>query len=57
MFSNFDDICVGDNVRLGPSTGYGGLNHHDVDDNGGPDIGYLVKLNMETRLAGRRGQL
>ena len=44
-------------IRLGPSIGYGGLNHHDVDGNGGPDIGHLVKLNMEARLAGSRGQL
>ena len=38
MFSNFSGICVSDNLRLGPSAGYGGLNHHDVDGNGGPDI-------------------
>ena len=57
MFSNFGGTCVSDNLRLGPSTDYEGLNHHDVDGNGGPDIGSLVKLNMEARLAGRRGQL
>ena len=57
MFSNFYGICVSDNLWLGPSAGNGGLNHHDVDGNGGPDIGHLVKLNMEARLAGRRGQL
>ena len=39
MFSNFGRICVSDNLRLGPSAGYEGLNHHDVDGNGGPDIG------------------
>ena len=39
MFSNFNGNCVSDNLRLGPSVGYGGLNHHDVDGNGGPDIG------------------
>ena len=44
-------------IRLGPSVGYVGLNHHNVDGNGGPDFGHLVKLNMEARHAGRRGQL
>ena len=39
MFSNFGGTCVSDNLRLGPSAGYVGLNHHDVDGNGGPDIG------------------
>ena len=39
MFSNLGGTCVSDNLRLGPSAGYGGLNHHDVDGNGGPDIG------------------
>ena len=39
MFSNFGGTCVIDHLRLVPSAGYGGLNHHDVDDNGGPDIG------------------
>ena len=39
MFSNFDGMCVSDNLRLGPSAGDGGLNYHDVDGNGGPDIG------------------
>ena len=39
MFSNFGGTCVSDNLRLGLSTGYGGLNHHDVDGNDGPDIG------------------
>ena len=39
MFSNFGRICVSDNLRLGPSAGYEGLNHHTVDGNGGPDIG------------------
>ena len=38
MFSNFDGICVSDSLRLGLPAGYGGLNHHDVDCNGGPDI-------------------
>ena len=38
MFSNFDGICVSDNVRLGPSAGDGGLNYYDVDGNGGSDI-------------------
>ena len=42
-------------VRLGSSVSYGGLNHHDVDGNGGFDIGHLVKLKMEVRLAGKRG--
>ena len=44
-------------IRLGPSVGYGGLNHHDVDYSGGLDIGHLVKLNMEARHTGSRGQL
>ena len=57
MFSNFDGICVSDNLRLVPSAGYGSLNHHNVDGNGGPDIGHLVELNMEARPAGRRGHL
>ena len=39
MFSNFDGICVSDNLRLGPSAGDGGLNYRDVDGNGGPDVG------------------
>ena len=39
MFSNFGGTCVSDNLRLRSSAGYGGLNHHDVDGNGGPDIG------------------
>ena len=39
MFSNFGGTCVSDNLRLGSSAGYGGLNHHNVDDNGGLDIG------------------
>ena len=39
MFSNFGGTCVSDNLRLGPSAGYGGLNHCDVDGNDGPDIG------------------
>ena len=39
MFGNFDGTCVSNNLRLGPSAGYGGLNHRDVDGNGGPDIG------------------
>ena len=56
MFSNFGGTCVSDNLRLG-SAGYGGLNHHDVDGNDGLILGYLVKLNMEAKLAGRRGKL
>ena len=39
MFSNFGGTCVSDNLRLGLSAGYRGLNHHDIDGNGGPDIG------------------
>ena len=39
MFSNFGGTCVSENLRLGSSAGYGGLNHYDVDGNGGPDIG------------------
>ena len=39
MFSNFGGTCVSENLRLGLSAGYEGLNHHDVDGNGGPDIG------------------
>ena len=35
--------CVSDN-QLGPSVGYGDLNHHDIDNNGGLDIGHLVNL-------------
>ena len=38
MFSNFGCTYVSDNLRLRPSAGYRGLNHHDVDGNGGPDI-------------------
>ena len=38
LFSNLVAL-VSDNLRLRPSAGYGGLNHHDVDGNGGPDIG------------------
>ena len=57
MFSNFDGICVSDNLRLEPSAGDGGLNHHNVDNSGGLDIEHLVKLNMEARHAGRRWQL
>ena len=53
MFSNFGGTCVSDNLRLGPSVGYGDLNHHDADGSGGLDIGHLLKLNMEARLAGR----
>ena len=44
MVSTFGGICVSDNLRLGPSANDGGLNHHDVDGNGGPDIGHLVNL-------------
>ena len=36
--SNFDGLCVSDNPRLGPPAGYGGLNHHDVYGNGGPNL-------------------
>ena len=57
MSSNFDGTGGSGNLRLGSYASYGGLNHHDVDSTGGPDIGHLVKLNMEARLAGRRGQL
>ena len=57
MFTNFGGTCVSDHLTLEPSAGYGGLNHHDGDGYGGPDIGHLVKLNMEARLAERRGQL
>ena len=59
MFSNFGGTCISDNLRLGPSAGYGGLNHHDVDQMVMVVLilGHLVKLNMEARLAGRRGQL
>ena len=39
MLSNFGGSCVSDNLSLGPSAGYGGLNHHNVDGDGGPDIG------------------
>ena len=39
MLSNFGGTYVSDNLRLGPSTGHGGLSYHDVDCNGGPDIG------------------
>ena len=34
MFSNFGGTCVSDDLRLGPSAGYEGLNHHNVDGNG-----------------------
>ena len=56
MFSNFDGTCSG-NLRLGPSGSYETLYHHDIDGNGGPNIGHLVKFNMEAKLAGRREQL
>ena len=36
MFSNFGGS---DNLRLGFSAGYEGLNLHDVHGNGVPDIG------------------
>ena len=39
MINNFGGTCISDNLRLGPFAGYEGLNHHDVDGNGGPDIG------------------
>ena len=55
-FSNFGGTGVIDNLRLGPSAGYGDLNFHDVDGNGCPDIEHVVKL-MEAKLAERRGQL
>ena len=57
MFSNFDGTCGSGNLRLGPSASYGTLYHHDINGNDGPDIGHLVKFNMEARLAGRREQL
>ena len=41
MFCNFYGICVIDNLRLGPSAGDRGLNHHDVNGNGGPNIEQL----------------
>ena len=44
-------------IRLGPSVGYGGLNHHDVYNSGVLYMGHLVKLNIEARHAGGRGQL
>ena len=34
MFNNLDGTCVSDNLKLGSSTGYGGLNNHDGDSNG-----------------------
>ena len=33
MLSNFGGTCVSDKLRLGPSAGYGGLNHHNVCSN------------------------
>ena len=39
MFSNIGGTCVSDNLGLGPSADYEGLNHHDVNGNGGLDIG------------------
>ena len=42
MFSNFGHIYVSNNLGLGPPAGYEGLNHHDVDGNGGPDIGTSI---------------
>ena len=56
MISIFGGTCVSDNHKLGISASCGGFNHHDVDGNGGPDIGHLIELNMEVRLSGRRGQ-
>ena len=44
MFSNFGGTCISDDLRLGPSAGYEGLNHHDIDNSGGLDIGHLVNL-------------
>ena len=52
IFSNFGGTCISDNLRLGPSAGYGCLNYHDVDGNGGPDIGHLVKLIWKQGLLG-----
>ena len=42
-------------IRLGPSVGYGSLNHHDVDGNGSPDIGNLVELNRRQGMLGEEG--
>ena len=39
VFSNFGGTYVSDNLRLGPSAGYGGLNYHDIDGSGDPDVG------------------
>ena len=39
MFSNLGGTCVSESLRMGLFVGYEGLNHHDVDGNGGPDIG------------------
>ena len=39
MFSNFGGTCGSGNLRLKSSASYGTLYHHDVDGNGGPDIG------------------
>ena len=39
VLSTFGDTYVSDNLRLGPSAGHGGLYHHNVDGNGGHDIG------------------
>ena len=42
IFSNFGGTVLVI-IRLGPSVGYGGLNHHDVDNSGGLDIGTSIK--------------
>ena len=42
-------------IRLGPSVGYGGLNHHDVDNSGDLDIGHLVNLMWRQGLLEEEG--
>ena len=42
MFNIFGGTYVGYILRFGPFASYGGLNHHDVDGNGGPDVGHLI---------------
>ena len=42
MFNIFGGANVCYILRLRTSASYRGLNHHDVDDNGDPDIGHLI---------------
>ena len=56
MFSNIYGTSVSDN-QVGTFCWLWSFKSSYVDNSGGLYIGYLVKLNMEARHAGRRGQL